>query len=547
MTHVRRPTKIIKEKTKQNEKINFRSNRLGKKCSSKLETGCTECFTPFYALSSINKCDLKPKEPLTITESLFRDDSSKAKIRFSQDISDQGDFTTIEVTLLQSDKSTVIPSTVQKIEVEAGKTIAITVEPTINEVNGGVLKVKFMDRKEIREKNDPMIFLKEEQVEVGPVNYYKAGAQEQSVQAAAATAQAGVQTVMGASFVFSASSAFVLIKILQMVDFMTLINVKHPRNLSSFIEIISQSVVDIVPNVFNFMSSEQCIYNKEKFEEEEISCHITLNLGNYFAFIILLFLVFILLKILYSLCKKTRVGRWLTKPLKSMGIVFWLDFVESIQLDIYLSLFISAQKFTVRKDRVTTINYIISIVCGIGCLINTIAIMSLTGKAYQANNLPVDEIEDYDFVEKYQDYDVLYEDNKEEKFYQRQNRGFRALKDLLIAFLVVLFHDYTTIQTFFLILTFLGFLIADVVYRPCQIQRHNNMEVFKGALYMICIGFFFVLSIVQDKWVKRLQFNYIGYPVIGLITLIVVGNVGFGIYEMFLSVKEKCKGKKGKE
>ena len=388
-----------------------------------------------------------------------------------------------------------------------------------------------------------MIFLKEEEVEIGPVNYYKAGEQEQSVQKAAATAQAGVQTVMGASFVFSASSAFVLIKILQMVDFMTLINVKHPRNLNLFIEAISQSAVETVPNIFKLMTPEQCIYNKEKFEEEEISCHITLNLGNYFALMLALFLIYLLLKFIHTLIKKTKIGRWLAAPLKSLGIIFWLDFIESIELDIYLNLFISLQKFNIKGDPITTLNYIISIACGIFCFILSFVIINLTEKAVKANKDIVTIIFEKEFVEKYKGYSVLYHDHKTKKFYQRQNRAFRGLKDLIIAFLVVMLHDFPAVQTLLLILNFLVFLVADLVYSPSLTKRHNRMKIFKGAIYAVCIAFFFTLSLVQDLWLKKTQFNYIGYPVIALIGLLVVSNLVVGIYEMILNITSKCRSK----
>ena len=51
-----------------------------------------------------------------------------------------------------------------------------------------------------------------------------------------------------------------------------------------------------------------------------------------------------------------------------------------------------------------------------------------------------------------------------------------------------------------------------------------NMEIFKGVVYCVCGGFFFVLSLAQNKWAKSVQFNFIGYPVIAVILVLVLAH-----------------------
>ena len=554
---------------------------VGKTCKGPKDTDCTSCENSSNLVlndqgrcildqkqspgsgSSNNPEDEKPieakketpdpKTPLKIKEKSFLDSSSKASIQFTEDLEEVQDLASIlSIKLYQDQKKTkIVPTQLQSAKIEGGSILSLTITPASDSINQGILVINLLDRTKIRSKADPQIYPETEEIEVGPVNYFKSEAQEQFLQSGSTAAQIGVKAYMSASFVVSASTAFALMRIIQMLGFMTLINVKHPRNLTLFLELISQSIIDSLPNFLTPLSNDSCQVDKKMLVEEDISCYISLNLGNYLIYVLAAVVGWAVLKILSKLLKSTSLGKYLEKPLKAMNINFWLDFMESVQQDVYLNLFVSLSYFRV-SDTVTVSNFLASILLSLGCLSVVGVVMYLIRTSFkmkkdQKSLRKVRESHD-NLAKKDQNkiietgYEALFEENKDSSVYQRQHRGFNGLKDLAVAFCVVIFHDFPVAQTLVLLLITLSSLIADIVYLPYKKDTKNYMAIFRNSTYVICIAMFFILSLVEDSWSKEMQYYWVGYPLIAVIGVLILGNVGFGLFTIYRQIKSQlCK------
>lgn len=88
------------------------------------------------------------------------------------------------------------------------------------------------------------------------------------------------------------SSAVALIKLFQMIDYYTFINVKHPKNFLMVVSILSNNVLNDVPNFFHVLVDDNCRPIEQVFIDNDMDCQFFGNSGP--IFLILFF--FLLLK-----------------------------------------------------------------------------------------------------------------------------------------------------------------------------------------------------------------------------------------------------------
>ena len=73
--------------------------------------------------------------------------------------------------------------------------------------------------------------------------------------------------------ILSGTSAVALFRIFQLIDFYQFYNLKIPRNLALFIEILSQpTILEYVNNPFESLDSNKCLKMNDKIIENEMGC-----------------------------------------------------------------------------------------------------------------------------------------------------------------------------------------------------------------------------------------------------------------------------------
>ena len=537
---------------------------LGKKCKSETENGCLECWSVEFQLQE-SKCIPSSSKSLEIIQKFYKESTSTAKLIFSSKLATTINLSQIVTEFIASDGETVLKSTQNPPELNidgSGTEITIRVVPELKEFEGAKLLIKFEDPTKIVAFNNPELVFNKKEVKISPISYYNPNSQE-TVSEAAKGVQSATKAVMLASSVLSISTALSLIKILQMLDFLLLLNVMHPSNVSAFIQILTKSIFDDIPNLLGFLTDSSCEVQLERFVEQEVSCQTFENLGNYLIvlafFGILKFGCFLLSRVL------EKGGRWVgffERRYLQLGPLFWLDVVEGVQLDIFMTFFLSLMKGQ-NKSHISELNFMVGGGLAFACVVSNFTLFYFTKKATDvtieskgqtskeedktenknsqnegrdgdSGGSVVDELNQNE-AKKYQ---FLVEDFKVKSTSQRFFRPMNNIKDLVISFSLVVLHDFPFLQVGVITLCLFVMLSLALVYRPYTSLRNNILEIVKGVIYMGCCGFLLVQSLAGKLLSRKAQYQFIGYPVVVFVALLVLFNIGVGIYDSFVAAKE---------
>ena len=472
-------------------------------------------------------------------------------------------------------------------------TLSFELTPKLDELNGGVLLVEFLNQTTIRGKKDPLSFIEKNQTKISPVSYYSAEGQEITLKSVAVPAKTGVKAVMASTTIISARSAFALFRVFQMIELLLFVNVKHPSNLSLFLDLFSETIFDDIPNPFKFITSETCFIKKGKLADQELSCYIFKNLGSFMTMVISYTLLYLLALIISKLVpKKNLVGRLGSWAKEKMDLPFWVGLFQAIQLDVFVNFFIVLTRVSHHDDVITSVNFAFTILVSMYWLGFSGFMIYKTHSVYSNMQL-VKEFEEEQEKKKEnmkknrlkevfrrmkknqrgsqnrENHRVQNEEESKEKIrveearyylkgnqdiivetkpdsvYQRHYHAMVFLKDFLIAFSVVILHDQPILQTSLLSFSFGSFLILDCLYLPFVNKKSNFMEISRGAIYGLCCFMFLILSRVQDTMSKKSQFHYIGYPLIALVSVLILVNVAGSCYDTYLSIRRRfCRLKK---
>ena len=487
-----------------------------------------------------SNCILSSIERLEIVHQFYEESKNLAKLIFSMPLNTQSDLSTIRASFISGDNLTIIQSTQDppKISPDNPKELIIKIEPNIEEVNRGSVKIMFEDPSKIKSEKSPLIFLKKKETIISPVSYYKPPS-EGTVTKTAKGTNTIAKAVVVAALLLSISSALALIKIQQMLDFLLFLNVSHPSNVKSFLQIFSQSVFQDLPNGLSFLTDDSCNITQERFLEEEVSCHIFENLGNYIVLVIMFLTAKICSLALYrvTLKKSKKISSFFKAQSEKMGLSFWLEVMESIQLDVFMTFFLGIMKTQLEKTKVSEINFLIGSLASFVAIVVNFGLIFLTHRAFQATS--DDSKIDIHIKNDYKKYEFLIEDYKGKSLFQRFFRPLNNIKDLLLSFSLVVLHDIPSLQIGSIGLWLLIMSVGTVIERPYKGNKDNFVEGLRGFIYLGCCGIMLVQSAVQNTWARKKQYQVIGYPMIGLISILIIFNLGMSIYESFLSLKEK--------
>ena len=478
------------------------------------------------------------------------------KIIFSHKVSPQANFTTIKSSFIDPSTNTEIPSIKEspKLNKDNPKEILIKIVPNIEEVNKATVQVVFEDPASIKSDENPLIFLKQKEFTISPVSYYKPPS-EATVANTAKGAGSITKAIMVASLVFSVSTALALIKIQQMLDFLLLLNVSHPSNVRSFLQILSQSVFEDLPNGLHFLTDDSCNIQMQKFIEEEVSCQIFENLGNFIVLVILFVLAKIVFYLLHHLTKdkKGKVSEFIKKRNEDMGLMFWIDLMEGIQLDVFMTFFLGVMKSGSEESKVSEFNFLTVTLLAFVALFVNLSISFLTHRAFQATSKDKNKTDKF-IKANYKKYEYLIEDFRGETFFQKFFRPLNNAKDLLISFSLVVLHDIPILQIGTIALWLLAMLVGTLTEKPYKEMKENITEGLRGAIYFGCCLVMMLQSAIQNSWTRKAQYQFVGYPMIAMIGVLIVFNIGISVYENYCSIKEfaskiknsLCKGSESK-
>ena len=92
-------------------------------------------------------------------------------------------------------------------------------------------------------------------------------------------------------------------------------------------------------------------------------------------------------------------------------------------------------------------------------------------------------------------------------------------------------------------------MIAVLIYfRPYEKRAENILAIYNAILYFFGIFFFFLMATLGRLLTEQQRYLYLGFPLIGILVLIIIANIGYGVFDSLINIayliKKVFKGKK---
>jgi hypothetical protein len=271
------------------------------RCNGTSDTSCTKCIDGFSVRNG--RCVMNP--PLELVRSEFVPDMERVIVYFNSRV------------------NTLLPDISKTSEVYLSSSSAQELESFMNNNNNlndipgkitafNLLQIEFDDdRLRIRIKlkqtlssaNCLVVLKPGQRLYQGP-GHYKGFFRgnyvliqdisktitgfDESLEASAESGKKGVQFIQTILMIVALPQAFILIKVLQTLDFYIYINVKHPSNFSTFLDMITSSPIDFLPNIFEGLTDDDGEPVYDRFQRFGYKVHIFANLGQMFTIMTIL-------------------------------------------------------------------------------------------------------------------------------------------------------------------------------------------------------------------------------------------------------------------
>ena len=296
-----------------------------KTCSDILPTNCTSC-EQWYWLTEENKC--LAQEFIKIEEVRFIADLKEIIIKFDTlvkpiissitDISEMIIYKNpkSEIIIQVTGSSQPLPSISSLSPVQG----YILDSPT---VSGSKLKVKVISEQTINDATFTLRFRttpalcsnagkhivwNQSLLLLESVNLIVTGL-DRAMEAIAAPMSSTVAGISTLIMLVSIPQAMILMKVFQLLDYYIYIECDYPSNFSKFLEIISQTVMDYVPNLLRHFADEDGVPVYTRFDHFGLHVHIFMNIGRHLTVAIAIIVSKLMTWICRRLTRKTRFAK----------------------------------------------------------------------------------------------------------------------------------------------------------------------------------------------------------------------------------------------
>ena len=130
-----------------------------------------------------------------------------------------------------------------------------------------------------------------------------------------------------------------MIRLLQMIEFFLYINTETPSNYSAFIQILTITIYDFLPNFFAGIADDELGSARERLADNEFMVNLFANLGAMFSLFLILFGIKLLAQLLRWLSRSSanRISRISSKIYGYLSFEYFYRQVEGYHLDIAIS------------------------------------------------------------------------------------------------------------------------------------------------------------------------------------------------------------------
>ena len=119
--------------------------------------------------------------------------------------------------------------------------------------------------------------------------------------------------------------------------------------------------------------------------------------------------------------------------------------------------------------------------------------------------------------------------------------SFLVLKDMLIPAGLVFGVSSPFIQLSPMILFQIVTIPVLIYFKPYENKGENFLAIYNSILYFFGILVFLLLAILKNVLSEKQKYLFLGFPLIGILMLIIIANIGYGIVDSILSIIKLCK------
>ena len=445
-----------------------------------------------------------------------------------------------------------------------------------------------------------------EPIEVSNSYYYKGGGGGEDLMAYVGTAvNTTNDLVVIILSLISVSLALILMKLFQIIRFIIFIDVNLPRNVRRFLGVFKQDIFSYMPNALKpaastevgqsagGISADECgmhwVYKSQQFK-----CSLFENLGSmigqYAALLLVKALVYWLVKKLSKKQSKeespgqksenrdkdpisddknkknqNEQGYFVKVLIKIDTILnfnFFCNYYLGGQFKALLGLFLGL-KYSGWKSLAEVYELGVTILLlmaniGFGWVL-VFQSLKTTIRASKENKKSLSQVE----AEQQSKQDgstekpskstpttlpeswrLFYKEIKDNLTYAKLVVLFRVLNGFALPLLLVFAISVTVTQLIILCIIFITFDVYLIANAPFKELKKNFLMIGNHAFFVLLTGLYIFMDLLKDKITEKQRYTYFGWPIIAVITLLLLMNVIVGIVSIFVETVKKFRKKK---
>lgn len=536
-------------------------------CEGTKRDNCLSCRDP-STLTSYSTCREQSLNPLKVTNSTYSDTKFTVDVRFNQKLSKHLYNRAFEVSLEEKGK-------VEKMDP--------IFEPSSSNLYGFLYKIKFTRKISDGTLKFKNIDFSQIQGIEGEENYFFDDIRVNNInnkEEARAATQKSIKKSGGfiikfvtiGSMLISFPQAVALVKLFQMIDYFTFLNIRHSAIFLLIVRTLSNNIFNEIPNLFTVLTDDNCQPLEHIYIENGMECQFYGNTGPIFLILIFFFLFKYAIK-LYSWRTTSGDRLWpYQKPFywlnQKISFEFIFDLVNMFQLDLYLAATLNILKYDFSSKN-SIFNFASSIFAYLFLLSCNIFLFLATIKGEQAvykiqkfkkenileerDKTILEEVKEFNhnkrvakmrkihfgtwFAFKYLSAEIK---PKDRIWYRRFYKPIIMLRDPLLSVWLVVFMNIPIIQVLGPFLLILVYLSLEVYYLPQDSIKDTSIEIFNQVVYTLS-NFIFLVNSFNIIGSEKVRDLLLGWPSAFLLVLLMAVNMGVGIVFGFISLIQMIK------
>lgn len=109
-------------------------------------------------------------------------------------------------------------------------------------------------------------------------------------------------------------------------------------------------------------------------------------------------------------------------------------------------------------------------------------------------------------------------------------------RDFIFPFIIVVWINNYKFQCLSIMFLLIPCFFYSIYFRPYSNPLNTFMTAFNESLYFLFFGALLVVGLTQESWWEATRYNTVGTPMVGVLAIAVLINVGLALFQVLFSV-----------